>query len=294
MTRSAILGLGALAFAVVLGTASPVTILYTNDLHLRFARLDSLAAFIEEERAAGDPVLLLDAGDAWQDFRRPLAAVWGADEMVRWMNGVGYSGMALGNHDLYWGAGRLAELIEQAEFPVLCANLVPVASFDAPFASSIVVQIDAVRVLVIGVITEEFVPYSDYPWLRYDAPEERIREEIRELDAPVDLIVVVGHLPVSDAVRVARSVPDIDVFITGHSHEETAVPVRAGRTIVVQSGAFGENLGKLRLDVEAGSVSLCEHVLLPTTEASVQRDRGLRELLRVGLVLSAVVLLVAL
>ena len=72
--------------------ATPVTILYTNDLHLRFGRLDSIARLIEAERAGGSPVFLFDGGDAWQDFRRPLAAVWGADEMVAWMNDVGYDG----------------------------------------------------------------------------------------------------------------------------------------------------------------------------------------------------------
>jgi 5'-nucleotidase/UDP-sugar diphosphatase len=286
--------MGWLVVVGLVSSATAVTILYTNDVHVRLDRLDSLAALIEEERANSGLVLLLDAGDAWQDFRRPLPAVWGVDEMVRWMNAVGYSGMALGNHDLYWGAERLAELVNQAEFPVLCASLVPAASFKVPFASSAVVETDAMRILLVGLITHEHLPYVDYPWLRYVRPEEAVDREIRALDAPVDLIVAVGHLPVGGAAYIAERVPQIDVFISGHSHEETAMPVRVGRTLIVQSGAFGQNLGRLRLDVQAESVALLDHELLPTARAPVSADRGLRQLVRVALALSAVALLLSL
>ena len=102
-------------FVWVGGTlASSLTILYTNDLHTRLGRLEGLAELIESERAMDRPVLLLDAGDTWQDFRTPLAAVWGAEEMVDWMNKVRYDAMALGNHDLYWGADQLVALCERA------------------------------------------------------------------------------------------------------------------------------------------------------------------------------------
>jgi len=274
--------------------AAQLTILYTNDLHLRFDRLASLEALIEEERSQADHVILLDAGDAWQDFRRPIDAVWGADEMVRWMSSVRYDAMAIGNHDLYWGHERLVELIDKADFPVLSANLNPVAGSSAPFRSSSMHWIGGVNVLVIGVVTGEYLPYLDYPRLRYEAAETALARELSvNREGTVDLVIALGHLPIADAVKIARRVPGIDIFITGHSHETTPEPVRVSDTLVVQSGAFAWYLGKLRLDVEPGrSPQLIDNALLPTAKAAADVARGLRQLLWVVSALAVSVFLV--
>ncbi len=278
--------------------ASPrtLTVLYTNDLHLRFERLVSLTGLIEAERASGAPTLLVDAGDAWHDFRRPVAAVWGADAMIDWMNEVGYDAMALGNHDLYWGFDRLAELSDRAQFPLLGANLSPAVGYDAPFAPSIVRRVDGIRVLLIGVTTPQWLPYPDYPWLRYLDPAVAITAEIEAATASgdrPDLIVAIGHLPIADAVEIVGVAPAIDLFITGHSHEVTRESIRVGDSVVVQTGAFGERLGRLVLEWdESGEVHVVSGGLLDTEEAPTQSGRGLLQLLAVTLVLAATALLV--
>ncbi len=283
MVKRASIVAAALLIVAFGALSAPLTILYTNDLHLRFGHLASLERLIAEERAVGAPVLLVDAGDTWQDFRRPLPAVWGADEMVEWMNRVGYDGMALGNHDMYWGSGRLDELVRAAGFPVLCANLVPQRRVEAPFVPSTRVDVDGISVLLIGLITEELLPYSAYPGFRLVPASDAVADEIDRAALPEDLIVVVAHLPVADAIRVARRVPEIDVFVTGHSHEETSDPVRVGDTLIVQSGAFGEYLGRLALDVDPGTGAhrLIGNALIPTEKTPTDVGRGLLQLLAV-------------
>ena len=54
----------AIWLAVAVAAAStPITVLYTNDLHLRFGRLASIGRLIDEVRADEPAVLLFDAGD---------------------------------------------------------------------------------------------------------------------------------------------------------------------------------------------------------------------------------------
>ena len=278
------------------GVSAPLTILYTNDLHLRFERLASIERLIAEERGAGAPILLVDAGDTWQDFRRPLPAVWGADRMVEWMNRVGYDGMALGNHDMYWGSARLDELVGAASFPVLCANLVPLHRAEPPFVPSTRVDVDGISALLIGLITEELLPYSAYPVLRLVPAAAAVAREIDRAALRGDLIIVAAHLPIADAIRVARQVPEIDVFVTGHSHEETREPIRVGDTLIVQSGAFGETLGRLALDVDPGTGAhrLVDHALIPTGKAPTDVGQGLLQLLTVATAAVAAALLVLL
>jgi 2',3'-cyclic-nucleotide 2'-phosphodiesterase (5'-nucleotidase family) len=267
--------------AIVLGlsasaVATQITVLYTNDLHVRLNRLDSLTQQIEAERDRSDALLLLDAGDTWQDFRTPLAAVRGADGMVEWMNAVRYDAMALGNHDFYWGGRRLDQLIGQADFPVLCANLRPIDGGSTAFSASTRLEKGDLTILVIGLTTPTYFPYADYPWLRFEDAAQCLTREFDAQDEPADLVVCLCHLPVGVARRLATQVPGIDLFVTGHSHETTPVPVRSGQSLIVQSGAFGRYIGRLVLDVEgpASPPSVITNDLLPTETAPVQGDRG--------------------
>jgi 5'-nucleotidase len=271
-------------FVWVGGTlASSLTILYTNDLHTRLGRLEGLAELIERERAIDRPVLLLDAGDTWQDFRIPLYAAWGAEEMVDWMNRVSYDAMALGNHDLYWGADQLAALCERARFSVLCANLRPSAGITPPFTRYTTISIGELNVLVVGLITSDYLPYPDFPWLRYAPPTKALQNVLDTVSERADLIVAVGHLPVEEAARIVQSVPGVDVFLTGHSHEMTVEPVQVGKTLIVQAGEFGQFLGRLRLelDSESGDILSATNELLPTEKSPTRLGRGYLRLFQV-------------
>ncbi len=270
---------GMILISTILGSVwgETLTILYTNDIHTRLGRLPGLAARIEEVRAsAPGPVLLFDSGDTWQDYRVPIYAVWGAARTLEWMNEVGYDAMALGNHDLYYGAARLAALARKARFPILCANLKAAPGFDPPFAPYTFVDAGRLRVLVIGLITDEYLPYLDYPWLTYVDPAAALAGVLKREGGKADLVVVLGHLPVKDAVRIVKKTPGIDVFLTGHSHELTRTPVRVGKTIVLQAGAFGRYLGALTLTVDpaTGAVEVEENTFYKVKETPVDQDRG--------------------
>ncbi len=274
-------------------SASSLMILYTNDIHDRLTPLASLGELIEEERANGSPVLLFDSGDTWQDFRVPLYAVWGADEMVAWMNRVGYDAMAIGNHELYYGVDRLAELSSKTNFPLLCANMIPFAGNRAPFVPYTMITTGGMRVLVIGVITSEYLSYPDYPWLKYIDPAQAIQGALKETEGKADFVIVLGHLPVARAIQIARVVPDIDVFLTGHSHETTPDPVREGKTLILQAGAFGRYLGclKLEIDPQSGEIVSAKNSLLETRKTPVMLDRGLLKLFTVVALITTSLLL---
>jgi sulfur-oxidizing protein SoxB len=283
--------LALLAALLVHGETITLSFLYTNDVHVHLERLESLGRLIAAERAKGFPVLLLDAGDTWQDFRRPLPIVWGAEEMLAWMNEVGYDAMTVGNHELYLGADRLAALAGRADFPLLAANLRPVEGH-APFRPAMHVSAGGVDVLVIGLLTGDSFPALEYPWLALDEPEVALERVLAEDGGMADLVVALGHLPVRDAVQIASRVPGVDVFITGHSHEAMPEPIRAGETLVVQSGEFGEALGRLRLEIDAqGAIVQAENTLLRTEEAPVALDRGYLTLFRILFGVAALTLL---
>ncbi len=264
-------------------SAFPLTVLYTNDLHARVGQFAGLSAAIAAERASGATVLLFDGGDAWQDHRRLITNVWGFDQTVTWMNDVAYSAMALGNHDMYWGPRELIRLVGEAQFPVLCANFVPVGDMPVGMTPSVILNVEGARILVVGLVTWHFLPIPAYPMLRYLDPVVALRRELERNAGAYDLLFVVAHLSIADARLVSRAVPDVAVFVSGHSHERTEEPVIEGRTIIVQSGAFGRALGRLRLEADpaSGAVEVLSNDLLPIEKTPADVRAGVRKLLTV-------------
>ena len=287
--RQLLLAILLAALVCVSGAAFPLTVLYTNDLHVRLERFDSLAAAIAAEREAEIPVLLFDAGDTWQDHRQPITNVWGYHETVSWMNAVSYSAMALGNHDTCWGYDRLSQLISEASFPILCANWVPVEGASALFEASTILQVKDASILIVGLITPEFLPVPAYPQLRYRDPVDSLREQLELHEGAFDLVFVVAHISIDNARRISRQVPDIDLFISGHSHQRTEEPIREGTTLIVQSGKFGRALGRLRLelDTSAGRIDALSNDLIPTEKTPVDVRAGVWKFLTVLAVIAS-------
>ena len=146
--------------------------------------------------------------------------------------------------------------------------------------------------MVVGLITSDYLPYPDFPWLRYVPPTTALQNVLDTVSERADLIVAVGHLPVAEAARIVQSVPGVDVFFTGHSHEMTVEPVQVGETLILQAGEFGQFLGRLRLELdgETGDILSATNELLPTKKSPVVLDRGYFRLFQISLLIGCLFL----
>ena len=272
--------------------AMPITVLYTNDVHVRLDRFASIAETIATERASGIPVLLFDAGDTWQDHRQLIPNVWGSVETVAWMNAADYTAMALGNHDTYVGSRRLTQLIYEASFPVLSANWRPISAEGLGTEASMILQVEDASILVIGLTTPEFLPIPAYPGWRYQDPVSALRDQLQRHTGDSDFVFVVGHISIDYARRIVQQVPEIDLFVSGHSHQTTTKPIYEGTTLIVQSGAFGQAVGRLRLDLDArkGEIELLGNDLMSTERTPVDVRAGV---LHLATVLTVIVCAIA-
>jgi 5'-nucleotidase len=57
-------------------------------------------------------------------------------------------------------------------------------------------------------------------------------------------------------------VPDIDVIVSGHTHETFVQPLVEGKTLIVQTGRYGSKLGKLSLRFDQGAPALESYELI--------------------------------
>lgn len=133
MKLKALFSLILISFSAMAG-ALTIDIYHTSDVHgwymSRQAKWDKenstrtiggfavLSAMLKKET---NPYILIDSGDMFQgtpegNFTRGLAT-------VKYMNALGYSAAAVGNHDYDYGEENLSLLASKAAFPILGANV---------------------------------------------------------------------------------------------------------------------------------------------------------------------------
>jgi len=231
-------------------TLRQLVILYTNDEHGWMEPYQNAggAAGIarlwrqRERLAAGDQHLVLSGGDMWTG--PALSTALQGESMADVLNAMGYQAAAIGNHDFDFGIENLQARREQSAFPFLAANLRDRATGALPeFASPYLLkEINGVTVGVIGLTTIEaridtkpayvagleFLPYRDV--LPAVAAEARA--------AGAELLIVIGHLCVSETRALAPLASELGIPIIGggHCHEEIQETVEG--VLLVESGYF--------------------------------------------------------
>jgi 5'-nucleotidase len=123
--------------------------------------------------------------------------------------------------------------------------------------------------------------------IKFHDPIETAREMVtilRETEK-VDVIIALSHggmekgkdgrFTDGEDVRLPMAVPDIDVVIGSHSHTALHEPVIVnGRTPVVQTGKYGENLGELVITLDGGKLTVDFYKLHPVDD-SIMGDRAI-------------------
>jgi len=161
----------------------------------------SMAAYIngirEEAAAAGDDVLLLDAGDFFQGA--PVGSKTRGDAMVDFYDALEFDALVPGNHDFDMGRDNTERLAGMMDVPWVCANLREestgeIVSWCRP---TLMIEKAGMKIGVIGIITPGTVIMSfpdNIKGLIFDpmAPViEHYRDELLEQEA--DLICLLIH-----------------------------------------------------------------------------------------------------
>jgi len=253
-----------LVFATLVSCATKreIRILYINDFH-GFAGaykpygsdeaqggLAYLAHRAEELRAE-KPTLFLAAGDMIQGNN--WANLFQGKSSIEAMNAMNFDAMVVGNHEFDFGQVILRERIEEANFPVLGANVLGLSTL-TPY---IIKDLDGLSIAIIGVVTGD-TPVTTHPknvtGLQFLSPENTVQKYVRELRGKSNIIVVLSHIGFSADSNLARKVDGIDVIIGGHSHTKVDKPVLIGKTFIGQAFEHGKVLGVLDLTVKNGSI----------------------------------------
>ncbi len=208
-----------------------ITLLQLNDVYemtpVEGGRSGGLArvATVRRELLAENPhTFTLLAGDLFSPSALGTAKVDGerlaGRQMVSVMNQVGLDVATFGNHEFDVKESAFLARLEESRFRWVAAN-----AFDrdgarfpgvAPYAIlSVPGPSGPVRVAVIGTMLDANRP--DY--VTYTDPIEAVREQVAALAGGAEVIIALTHLSVEQDRNLAQAVPEIDLILGGHEHE---------------------------------------------------------------------------
>ena len=266
----------------------PVVILHTNDVHGAVSNYAKVAALASQYESEGAYVLILDAGDFSQGDT--AVSVSEGATAVELMNMVGYDAVALGNHEFDYGFEALKKNMENAQFPVLAANV----KYNGELAfddAAVFTTPGGTKIGVFGLDTPETATKAHpgkIQGVTFAGGEElyAIAQEMVDMlkNEGCNYIICLGHLGIDDetaatgnrSIDLLNKVTGIDVFIDGHSHsteeeivEKTNTDRKVGDTILTSTGTKLENIGVVTIK---DSTITTETVLAEEVEAPADSE----------------------
>jgi 5'-nucleotidase/UDP-sugar diphosphatase len=290
-----------------LGPAAEYSPFNLNDDKTRggFARLATMIAKRKDARKDQGPVLVLDGGD-YSMGTAFGAAIRETGGELQLLSRMGCDATTFGNHDFDLGPDGLAKSIETAvkagRMPGVVASNTNVAAKDAALADlqllvkdgvirrHLVIERGGLRFGIIGLMGKESIYYtSGAGAITFPDAIETAKEMVKLLreTEKVDVVICLSHGGLEkgkdgrytdgEDVRLAKAVPGIDVVIGGHTHTtlEEAVIVN-GRTPIVQTGKYGENLGELVLTLDGDKLTVESYKLHPIYD-TISGDRAIAD-----------------
>ncbi len=274
----------ALALPSIAETKS-VLILHTNDLHARIrpgndglGGMPYVSGYIHQVREQRQDVLVLDAGDVTEKGDM-LSYMTHNTVMYEAMNEAGYDAATPGNHDmrdpLYLGDGVKAA----PKVSFICLNCIQKDGMPR-FEPSKIFTVNGVRVAVIG-LTVKTGDDSDST-LNDEECLKRLAKEVDRVAPLSDIQILLCHLGSKACLKIAKRVPAVDVFVSGHTHELLTKPIRTDAgALIVQAGEYAKNVGRveLQVDLEAHTVKQADASVVKMDHAVFPCDRELLNLI---------------
>ncbi|GAB1544715.1 5'-nucleotidase C-terminal domain-containing protein [Scytonema sp. NUACC21] len=165
------------------------------------------------------------AGDAFSPSALGTAKINGTplagQQMVSVMNALGFDYATFGNHEFDLPENLFYQRLQESRFRWISSNVSD--STGQPFKGvprSMVFNVKGdrgaiVRVGLIGVTLDSNRP----KYVSYTDPIETAKQQVKALKGKADIIVAITHLSIEDDRKLAETVPEIDIILGGHEHE---------------------------------------------------------------------------
>ena len=228
-------------------------ILHTNDLHSHFEQFPKIGRYLKKAQAdkSVDEVLTFDAGD-FMDRSHPLSDATEGQSNIALMNEFHYDAITIGNNEgisnPHW---VLEKLFDQADFPVLLANLreedETMPAWCKPY--EIIKTKRGTRIGIIGLTAAYPMTYGPNHW-HVKLISETMDKYLPEMKGKYDILMVISHIGLTMDRYLSEHYPEIDLIIGGHSHDLIPNGEKVNHTWITQTGKWGSHLGDIEVEID--------------------------------------------
>ncbi|NOT09151.1 MAG: bifunctional metallophosphatase/5'-nucleotidase [Gemmatimonadales bacterium] len=260
--------------------AAHVTLLHINDVYEvtavdggKAGGLARVATLLKRLEAANPATRMLLGGDFLSPSAIGTARVNGerlaGRQMIAVLNAVGLDLATLGNHEFDLSFPELGRRIAESTFGYVLSNVTDSLGrphFGIP-RHRILRLTDgrgrSVRLGVVGAVLEQV----RRPNLRYLPPLAALRAEIAAIKDSVDAIVALTHLMLRQDIELAEELPELDLIVGGHEHENWALRRGARLTPIVKADANVRTVAIIDVAVRPGARPKVEYRLMAVTDS---------------------------
>lgn len=254
------------------GQTRTITILHFNDVYEitpvnagksgGLARVANLRARLKRQHAG---LLTTLGGDYLSPSALGTARVNGqrlaGRQMVDVLNFVGVDWATFGNHEFDVGETAFRARLAESRFRLVASNVTDASGqpFPGTLNSAVVPVRGAgglVRVGLVGLTIDA----NDQPWVKYADPVISARRAIAGLKGKCDVIVALTHLDLAGDQRLAEEVPEIDVILGGHEHENWIYERGADFTPIVKADANVRSVAIVTVRITSGRVTAAARI----------------------------------
>ena len=231
------------------------TIVHTNDIHGKARVYPYVKGLMDQLDNAGASSVLVSAGDAFAGSAFANESVGLA--VVDAMEMVGYDMMTIGNHEYMMAAENFSAAVTEADgFDILACNVVPEIGVANPTIKPFkIVDFMGKKIAFIGIgYTQPGSPDMITSITAAKSSAEAL--------GTVDVFIGISHIGLTDSnlsnrsTYIAQQCPWFSVIVDGHSHTSLPSGQIENGVLIVQTGAYGNNIGVCELTFyDDGSVT---------------------------------------
>ena len=275
-----------------------LTILHSNDMHGDFLakQVDQallggasmLSGYVQKVRREEKNVIYAISGDM---FRGSLIdSEYKGLSTIEIMNLLSPDVVTLGNHEIDYGIAHLLFIEKCAKFPIINANMYLTTNYARLFRSHIILEVDGMKILFIGVLTEEVLAKARQEKLIGSIVDvEEAAQEIGKIcnaykSVDIDFTVVLTHIGIEADKELAAELDPrwgVDIIIGGHSHTLLHEPVVVAGIPIVQAACGTAQIGRfdIMVDTDDNCIDSYTWRLIPIDSTHCPRDKALEEVI---------------
>ncbi|MBR0481708.1 MAG: 5'-nucleotidase C-terminal domain-containing protein [Firmicutes bacterium] len=279
------------------GRYKKLTLLHSNDMHGDFLAenvdenltggVSMLSGYLTKCRNEDPNVVYAIAGDMFRGS--VIDSEFQGVSTIQIANLLAPDVVTLGNHETDYGVAHLLFLEKLATFPIINANLYIKGLSTRLFNSHYIMEIDGMKILFIGIITDEVIAQTKGENLIgsfigiEDAAQEvgKICNAYNAID--IDFTVLLTHIGHEEDMKLAAMLdPDwgVDVIIGGHSHTFLKEPAIVNDIPIVQAGTGTDQIGRfdIIIDTDKNCIESFTWKAVPINAENCPRDPRMEEL----------------